>query len=107
MTVDKLEELFEAQKAMQDMLNIKYDQEYREKMILASIDELMEMLRETPWKPWKKHQKYNKKNYKKELIDLWHFVINLSLDAGFTPKSLLSNFKIKNSINKLRQKDGY
>ncbi len=76
-------------------------------MTMAAIDELMEAIRETPWKPWKKQQTLNAENFKAEIIDLWHFVINLSLAAGFDAQSLHTNFIIKNKENHKRQDNDY
>ena len=106
--MDNLTFLFKKQRLLQDTLKNNINiQEYRSIMILASIDELMEMLRETPWKPWKKQQTFNKERFKEEYIDLIHFVINLGLAAGLSSNELIKRYKIKNKINFKRQKNGY
>ena len=44
---------------------------------------------------------------REELIDIWHFVIQASLELGLTPDDILDEYKIKNEINKERQRSGY
>lgn len=107
---DRLDRLFHKQEILQERLkNTKLvgNQEFINTMTLAAIDELMEALRETPWKPWKKQQKFNQNKFKGEIIDLWHFIINLSLAAGFNSKTLFEAFEDKNIINHQRQDKGY
>jgi len=107
--VDKLEELFMLQTRMQERLGTKphHNQEFINVMTLAAIDELMEAIRETPWKPWKKQQTLNSEKFQKEIVDLWHFVINLSLAAGFNAESLHLGFLEKNKENNKRQDENY
>ena len=110
--MDKLERIFEMQTKLQERLgNTKEkmfkNQEFINIMTIACIDELMESIRETPWKPWKKQQVFNLDNYKKELIDLWHFVINLSLASGMSADDIFNEYYKKNKINFERQDTGY
>lgn len=105
---NQLMRLFEKQKLLQRKLNNDmHTQEYINIMVLAAIDELMEALRETPWKPWKKQQQLHQDNFKEELVDVWHFLINLSLASGMDADELFSRFINKNRINHTRQKEGY
>lgn len=83
-------------------LSEKNKQAYINETVLALVDEVMEALRETPWKSWKKNATYNKKEFRGEIVDIWHFIINLSLAAGFTPKSLHEAFMEKNKENHTR-----
>jgi dimeric dUTPase (all-alpha-NTP-PPase superfamily) len=76
-------------------------------MILATIDELMEVLRETPWKPWKKQQSWNIHKIREELIDVLHFFVNLCLAAGIGSNQLHKMYLDKNKINNKRQDEGY
>jgi len=73
----------------------------------ALFVELAEALQETPWKVWKKGQVMDLGKFQEELVDCWHFLINLSLAAGFTPETLFKAFIAKNEINFRRQKEGY
>ena len=106
---DRLEVMFEKQQQLQDRLGTKpyMNQEYINVMTLAAIDELMETLRETPWKPWKKQQEFNTENYKEELVDLFHFYMNLCLAVGMKPEELYERYCVKNKINFKRKDTGY
>ena len=42
-----------------------------------------------------------------ELIDIFHFLVNLFLFAGMDSNMVLEYFLEKNKINVQRQKDGY
>ena len=103
-----LEVMFQKQEQLQAKLkNNVRSQEFISSMTLACIDELMEALRETPWKPWKKRQAFNEEKFKEELIDAWHFIINLSLASGMTSNELYQRFMEKNKTNFKRQNEGY
>lgn len=108
--MDKLDELFNKQIILQEKLgnkNIVANQEFINTMTLALVDELFEALRETPWKPWKKQQTFSQDNFKKELIDAWHFLINLSLASGMSAEDVFQRFTEKNKINVERKERGY
>lgn len=111
---DKLDYLFMCQKRFQK----KYDNRcfskdiikrtsYIKDMSLALIDEIMEVIRETPWKPWKKHQPFNQDKIKSELIDAWHFIINLSIAVELSSNEIIKEYTKKHKINYMRQKKGY
>jgi len=108
---DKLSDLFKIQMDLQIKLGnnkkVIWNQEYINNMSLALIDEILEALRETPWKPWKKQQSLNKERYKEEIIDAWNFLINLSLAAGMTSNEIYERFIDKNKINHKRKETGY
>jgi len=104
----ELNEMFDKQKEFQRKLNNDmFSQEFRTIMSLALIDEVTESLRETPWKPWKKNQTFNRINYQQEIIDCWHFLINLTISSGMNPEMLHKMFMSKNKINNNRQEEGY
>lgn len=117
---DMLEQLFDKQIALQTKLNnfpLKDEiarQEFININLLACLDELSEAMRETAWKNpkyikggWKTKQEYNQKLFQEEIVDLWHFVINLTLSSGMNAVDLYNGFIDKNKINHQRQKDGY
>jgi dimeric dUTPase (all-alpha-NTP-PPase superfamily) len=110
MNMDKLDELFERQIKFQikcgtnpNEFNI---QNYKDQT-LALIAEVFEALKETAWKPWKKQQQNNIEKIQEELIDVWHFLINLSLLVGMDSNSLFDKFCEKNRENFKRQDEGY
>ena len=111
--MEKLDKLFEKQVILQTRLgNLPYkSDEQRQKFInmmtIACIDEVMEAIRETRFKDWKKNQEYNEDKFQDELVDAWHFLINLSLASGMTAQSLYDKFTEKNKINHERQDRKY
>ena len=103
-----LKDIFTRQRELQKRLkNDITSQEFINEQILATVDELMEALRETPWKSWKKNQTLNEENFKEELIDVWHFLINLSLASGMDSIEVYKRFVGKNQINHKRQDEKY
>ncbi len=73
----------------------------------AMIHEAVELQRTTNWKWWKKPTEFNQEEAKEELIDIWHFLIQASLELDLTPDDILKEYQRKNEINRQRQKDGY
>jgi len=108
MTDLKLEYLFVMQKTLQEKLKVNVtSKEYLHQMILGILSEVNEVLNETPWKSWKKNQEFNKENFRKEIIDVWAFLINISLIAELTPQELYDEFKEKYKINMERASTDY
>jgi len=107
---NKLKEMFTKQAEFQTRLGNSanlYSTPFIKDMILALTCEAMEALQEVPWKEWKKNQKFDTDKFKAEIIDIWHFLINLSMAAGLDEKSLYDEFMKKNRKNFQRQKEGY
>jgi dimeric dUTPase (all-alpha-NTP-PPase superfamily) len=73
----------------------------------AIIHEAVELQRLTNWKWWKRIVEFDQDQAKEELIDIWHFVIDASIELGMTPHDILAAYIAKNQINKDRQKNGY
>ena len=44
---------------------------------------------------------------KEEIIDIWHFVIQASLELGMTPSDILKEYSKKNQVNRNRQEYNY
>ena len=61
----------------------------------------------TNWKWWKTPTEFNEAEAREELIDIWHFVVQASLELNLTPDDILKEYERKNEINRQRQKDGY
>ena len=108
---DKLDSIFSLQKGLTDIMNLdRYPKEIDEKisaLCTAIIHEAVELQRTTNWKWWKRPTAFNQTEAKEELIDIWHFVIQASLELNLTPNEILDEYKRKNEINRQRQKDGY
>jgi CRISPR/Cas system-associated protein Cas10 (large subunit of type III CRISPR-Cas system) len=76
-------------------------------MILALTDELHEMLGEVGWKPWATSNHINEDAFKNELVDAWHFMMNLMLVVNMSANELYARYLAKREKNIKRQKDGY
>lgn len=116
--MDKLERIFELQKQFQIILGNQFLIEYKEikyfdnihqikNQLLALFSETGEALNEIPWKPWKRNQEFNIAKFRMELIDCFHFLINLFLYSGMDADDVFVLFQKKNEINRRRQRDGY
>jgi len=108
---DRLDSIFALQKSLADMMNLdRYPKDTEGKvaaLCTAIIHEAVELQRTTNWKWWKKPVSFNKDEAKEELIDIWHFVVQASLELGLTPEDILDEYERKNEINRKRQKSGY
>jgi len=108
---DRLKSIFAMQKGLEDMMNLERypaDTEGRvAALCTAIIHEAVELQRTTNWKWWKKPIPFNEAEAKEELIDIWHFVVQASLELNLTPDNIVEEYKRKNQINRDRQKNGY
>lgn len=75
--------------------------------VLALINELNEFLDETGWKPWAKSNHVNAEACKGELVDAWHFFMNLMNHVGMTSEDLVNGYWLKQQKNRSRQLNGY
>ena len=108
---DKLEEIFSLQKGLTEMMNLdRYPDDVEGRisaLCTAMIHEAVELQRTTNWKWWKKPTGFNQAEAREELADIWHFLIQASLELSLTPDDILKEYQRKNEINRQRQKDGY
>ena len=108
---DRLDSIFSLKKGLADMMNLdRYPKDTEDKVSVlctAIIHEAVELQRLTNWKWWKTPTEFNKKEAREELIDIWHFVVQASLELNLTPDDILKEYEKKNEINRQRQKDGY
>ena len=113
---DKQNELFKKQlensSAVNKMKNLYEVEEpfdgYRIFMLsTALLHEAVELQRETNWKWWKKETKTDMDKIQGEIIDIWHFMIQVSIEAGLDPKKLIEKYMKKNRENLARQERGY
>lgn len=85
--------------------------QYIKDMVLAATDELHEALNETGWKPWTTVRHVNEDAYIAELVDAWHFLMNLLLATGREPSELADllfhGYITKAQVNVERQAQGY
>jgi dimeric dUTPase (all-alpha-NTP-PPase superfamily) len=73
----------------------------------ALVHEAIELQRETNWKWWKKENSLESKKIQEEIIDIWHFLIQLSIEAGLDSRKLIELYIKKNKENLNRQIKGY
>ena len=108
---DKLDSIFLMQKGLEDMMNLdRYPKDTEGKvsaLCTAIMHEAVELQRTTNWKWWKTPTEFNEVEAREELIDIWHFVVQASLELNLTPDDILKEYERKNEINRQRQKDGY
>lgn len=82
--------------------------QYIKDMVLAAEDELHEILGEVDWKPWTQgERKINHDGVKKEIVDLWHFMMNLMLVVNMSSDELYTMYMKKCAVNAERQRNGY
>lgn len=85
--------------------------QYIKDMKLALDAELQEALDEVSWKPWATSHHINREAYISELVDAFHFLMNMLLVFGDSPDVIVSEFFtrycLKNRVNAQRQEDGY
>lgn len=74
---------------------------------LALEDELHEALGETGWKPWATSNHIDKEAFFHEMIDAWHFFMNLMLITGYSAQDFYRAYCEKHNLNAIRQKNGY
>lgn len=73
----------------------------------AIIHEAAELQRLTNWKWWKAPVRFDERAAKEELIDIWHFVVQASIELGMGPDDVVEEYRRKNGINRRRQEEGY
>ncbi len=121
-TFDKLDMLFNKQNdlfkkkldnnnknKMNNLYNIKEPFDgYRVFMLSSAlIHEAIELQRETNWKWWKKADQLNENKIQEEIIDLWHFLIQISIEVGLDSKTVVEKYIEKNLKNLKRQENDY
>jgi len=119
--IDRLEEMFSHQFLFQTRLGVfektadttVMAQHYIDRMLLSIHEEAAEIGKETLSKHkimpfgWKENQVANEEKYREEIVDLWHFVMNLWLAVDGTPEEFFALYCKKNKINYKRQDEGY
>lgn len=84
--------------------------------VLALTDELHEFLGEVGWKPWATSRHVNAEAALSELVDAWHFMMNLLLALGeplaasheaTLARDFANRYFEKREVNARRQAEGY
>ncbi len=106
---DKLERVFEMQKALNDEIGalrgldgISAD-EWMQKLTLAMISELSEVLDGTNFKWWKNRKEIDENYLKEEIVDIFHFFVSMCLRVGMDADELFARYLAKNQENFDRQ----
>ena len=109
--MDKLDTIFSIQKELASMMDLsRYPTTMDGRVSALStaiIHEAIELQRLTSWKWWKKPTPFDNEAAKEELIDIWHFVIQASIELGMTPSDVVNEYRKKNKLNRDRQVSGY
>ncbi len=117
-TRDKLEVIFEMQKALNDDIRERRNlqgitpEQWIQRQMLAMLSEMAEVLDEVNFKWWKNPKPVDENALRDELVDVLHFFVSMCLEAGMTPQELYERYLAKNQENFLRQqgksaKEGY
>ena len=108
---DRLDSIFSMQKGLSEMMTLDRNPKDTEGKVsalcTAIMHEAVELQRTTNWQWWKTPTEFNESEAREELIDIWHFVVQASLELNLTPDDILKEYERKNEINRQRQKDGY
>lgn len=112
-----LHEIFEKQKELQEKVGIGFESIQSIKdMTLSAVIELSESMQELNWKPWSEKARKaiendnlfkDQKKYQEELVDVWHFLVYLTIASGMSADDLYKAYCHKNDINHVRQETGY
>ena len=112
--MDKLEEIFALQEALNKRIGVEmenFSDEEKSKWILnytrAMQQELAELIDSVPWKWWAKYQEFDEQNARVEVVDLFHFLISLAQTLGMTADDVYNAYTKKNKVNHQRQDSGY
>ena len=112
--MDKLEEIFQMQEALNQRIGVQmneFSDEDKAKWILnytrAMQQELAELVDSVPWKWWAKYQEFDEQNARVEVVDLFHFLISLAQTLGMTADDVHQAYIKKNKVNHERQDSGY
>lgn len=73
----------------------------------ALLDEIHEAMGEVGWKRWATSRHVNEEEFKGELIDAWHFMMNLFDLAGMDAEEVFQRYNAKRDRNDVRQDNGY
>lgn len=118
-TIVNLHRMFQIQKKLID--TIKKDKPeffqdpepfsgYRLFMLSSFLQhEAEELKMETKWKWWKAQENYkiDMENRKVEIADMWHVLIQISIEAGMDANDVFNSFYRKHQENLQRQENRY
>lgn len=89
-----------------DITDPKERTQFIKDMVYATEDELHEATDEVSWKPWASAEFFHRDAYVGELVDAWHFILNLLMVAQVTPEEFFDKYMVKNELNMARHAEG-
>lgn len=123
---DRLEAIFRRQRKLMDKyeqierengfyvpvgsanLNERKDQHYLKDLAWRITEELGEAMNCLKNKPWKQtHHETDEAHYREELIDGFHFYVELLILSGIDAEKLFMTYFQKSRVNQFRQRSGY
>lgn len=118
--MDKLDDMLDLQRQLQERLSLfkikdaATKQQFINQMCLALHEETVEMMRETAYKNpeyvlfgWKKGQQFNNERFKEEIVDAWHFLMNMIIISEMDGDEFYLRYKAKHAKNHERQDQSY
>jgi hypothetical protein len=73
----------------------------------ALMAELFEAVNEIGWKEWATSRHINRKEFCGELVDVWHFLMNMMIAVDMDADALFDGYNEKRIRNHARQENGY
>ena len=106
--MDRLAAIFAMQKLLNDDIASRRGldfsvEEWEQRLVLAMISELSEVLDEVNFKWWKNKRPVNTEALQDELVDVLHFFVSMCLRAGMSAEDLYRKYCEKNKENFNRQ----
>lgn len=109
--MDKLQKLIDMQRKLAAVLaSPKYPSKTEERisfLCTAITHEAIELQRLTNWKWWKNPINFDSEEAREELIDIWHFLLQATIELDMTADDVVKYYSKKNKINKKRKKMHY
>ena len=89
-------------------LHDRHDQQYLKDFAWRITEEIGEAMNTLKNKPWKQSElTTDVDHFKEELIDGFHFYVELLILTGFSPRDLFETYFLKSEVNKFRQRSDY
>lgn len=108
--VDMLKDIFKMQEELDSYIIEKHGDKVPQnlsdwviKTTVAMESEIDEVRAEVNWKFWKPEKEIDMEKLQEEVIDLWHFLVQLSQRVGLTPEQVFEVYKGKREENFARQ----
>lgn len=108
--MDKLNEIFELQASLNEEIVQKRGlegidrDEWLQKLTLATLSELAELIEGANFKWWKEKREVDESYLKDEVVDIVHFVVSMALRCGMTADELYERYTAKHRENLARQR---